>query len=100
MQKLSQIIRSTAIRYQTPQICVNSRFINLKSENGTIIGKLKLTDYEKSYHINRLLEYSGKMIALLVFLLTILITVLFFKAIINIESDLMRIIIVSGFLFL
>jgi len=76
---------------------VNSRFINLKSENGTIIGKLKLTDYEKSYHINRLLEYSGKMIALLVFLLTILITVLFFKAIINIESDLMRIIIVSGF---
>ena len=73
------------------------RYLDLKTGDGNIIGKLKISDYEKTHHINSLLNYSGKLISLLVLLLSIFLSALFFKLVGEIQSTIIKLIIVLTF---
>ncbi len=78
----------------------NNRYLDLKSEDGSIIGKLKISDYEKTHHINSLLNYSGKLNSILVLLLSIFISALFFKLANKIQSSVIKLLVVFTFFVL
>ena len=54
----------------------NFRYIDLTGFDGTVLGELKIPRYEKPLHINSLVDYSLKIQSVLIFLTSVILTVL------------------------
>ena len=91
----TEIIPNNSISYYKVTDSLNTdffRFIDLTSSDGTILGKLKIPNYERGSHLNSMLEYSDKIISILVFLLTLIIAFLLIILFRNVSKNYVKII--------
>jgi hypothetical protein len=98
--KITSVNNISSYQEKDTNSFINFRFIDLTGFDGSILGKLKIPNYEKTVHINSLIDYSSKIQSVLIFLTSILLSILFLQVLKKIDKISMKVILVFIILIL